>query len=391
MSPTPLHQRLPLSRWFFILLSLIGLLGWFLTKPRPATPAAPTAQRQPVATSRHFQAPSTGLPSDRGQLLKTLQDAFYALADPQADRGNPPYADFCSALTPGTLDLYLDLLASIGNDNFATERANLRLALLHRWATFDRPAALQFATGLPSRPRAQALSQLVRSWARSDRDGAWAYVQNTLLLHESDPGLNLFGPFLADVAHEDPEWALARLRQLPPGAIADTATRSFFTSQAMIDVDRAMTWIDSLPSTSMREQAFYTLTLHNGPANPRQAIETFAQLSLPPSEMAQSTSRLTRIWADQNAEAAINWTDQSTQNPLFPTVAATLAEQLTHADINTARQWLSPHRDDPQYLPALKTHLAIVASGNSAEARAWAQAATTTRTALLNELQRLGY
>lgn len=375
-----------------LLLFGIGAIWLTRTQPQPAPTAKPTRSGVSITPAPSRQATAFGQ-TDRIRLLQALRATFAELSQPTADRGQPPYADFCADLTPETLGAYLDLLGDITEGSLATERARLQLAILHRWATFDRPAALAFATDLPPRPRMQALSQLVRAWSQTDRAAAWAYAESTLPLHAADPELNVIGALLAQSGRDDPDWARARLAELPAGAVADRAAESFFSAQAIVDIDRALSWLDTLPSESMREHALYALTLHNGPANPRQAIETFAQLALPEDKINRSTARLTRMWADQTPATVASWADQTPGNPLFGTVTATLAEQWTHENGEAARQWLAAHSADPRYLPALKAHVLATASDSPGAARQWANTLPTAdiRTALLGELDRLGY
>ena len=148
------------------------------------------------------------------------------------------------------------------------------------------------------------------------------------------------------------------------------------------------------PCVTQAAYALYALTLHNGPEAPQNAIENLAQLSLPVEKLADSALRLTWIWADQSSPAAVAaWADQAADNPLFPTVTATLAQLWSYENGAAAGQWLNAHSGDPLYLPALKAHLAVTASQNPASAHQWVQTVSNpaNRAALITELKQLDY
>lgn len=388
------HWRLGLALVALLLASALFLVvvDRDTTVPSPAVPSA---------AAKPSDAPSVGTlaedelfsfaETERVARKRRLLKAFYSLAEPGGRKGEPPYAEFVAGLDAENLPLFLALLDEIAGSSYVTERARLQRAIVLQWAGFDRPEALRYAMGLPSRTRNNVLGALVVSWAQADREAAWSYVAGTLALHAGDPDLNVVAELLASASYRDPEWALARLASLPAGRAAEQAAAQVFAAQAAIDVERAKAWLDRLPP-ALHDHALHSILLHYGASDPQRALDAFADLSLPPEKINRSAARLTGVWAAESPALVATWVDEARESPLFPTVASTLAERWSYEDIGQAQQWLAAHRDDAAYLPALKSHLAVLAAQNPAATRPWIDSIRSAgnRGALLAELERLG-
>lgn len=219
-----------------------------------------------------------------------------------------------------------------------TKRHELARQLASSWGNSDPAAAIEWARALPpgqtrrrvleslaygiadSDPHAvaeliekdtagshrkQLERNLAEQWSRRDPEGALEWFDS--LSDFSKKGTA--GPIVSAIAREDPSRAADILATLPSSFVKQSggAVSLIARNWTATDPDRTLTWIDSLPDTSIRQEAYREFAQTLVTEDRTLALAMVDQLDEGGRHAMVHT--LARNWALADSEAALSWVD----------------------------------------------------------------------------------
>ncbi len=320
-----------------------------------------------------------------GRLLKTdPQQALLELAKlPHGAETNAAYRDAFNELFENSID---DPDAKPSAEDSAKtvalaetllagpERTAAMLGIADGWARADAPAALAWASSLPTTDGAVLKEAMMRIWDTnatlaaqyindltnaSDRNeaighiaGAWGYTDDFTDTNTINPS--------------DPAAALDWLNQVATGKAYDDTVDFIFFNLMQTDPAQSMALLDKVTDPTDRSSMIWDLTHGVGKA-PMQATLDWLQ-TLPDADAFARTAGINSMlttWANQNLQEATAYVSGASNPAVFLAEAPILAPAMAKTDPQAALNWVSGFPDSPAKTQAQDSVLATLTATNA--------------------------
>lgn len=363
------------------LLVLAGVLGGYKLGQHTAPPPVPVPPSNPPVTAAVARPLA---PAGRAtEVTPQTKDVNLIVRRIRAGMKSSNSYQRSAAVAAAVRDLPADRVAEVfgllRHDVNQGYGYTILYVLMPRWAEHDPAAALEYAQGLSSSRRIAGVNAALSGWARSDLEGAIAYVEALPIglkrtaaagaivnaMSEQDPARALAfiqnerlssssssGP-IANVfsvwAETDPAVAAAELMNLPGGKQRDTALRTLAQNWAKNDPHAALAFVRNLPATSGRRQAMNAVLGEMTTTDPYGAAT--AALNLKGFSRLDAVATVSARWAQLDLSGALMWASSLPGTPEKNRALRGLAYQWAREDPLAAAafaetQPLGKHRND---------------------------------------------
>ena len=301
-----------------------------------ALPSAYQLVRQPTSAPGIAAVETSSVPGPTRSSFATAE--FRTLPPrPQRDASAPPIADellarFCG-LNPDQIDdLMEDTVSAVAIRDIPTilnalthsadlAAAELRTALLRRWAETEPQRAAYWIAQLPSSPiQTELMPQVAIAFANSDLSAALHWLAEV----PADEGRRAATLAVAgEAARTQPRLALSLACDLPPGSDRDLVLAHAACQWAASEPGAAADWARQFPDSVLRSRLISSVAV--GSADPVVAAN-LAAVALPPGEeQERAAAVIAQRWAQHSPEAASAWINQ------FPASTTAAAPQAPAA------------------------------------------------------------
>jgi len=265
--------------------------------------------------------------------------------------------------------------ASVINLPPSTYRSQSLAGVARGWAQQDPAAAMAWANSLPAGvTRTDALSAAIQAMGMQDPAAAadyaiklpesnnsypgsnsrtdilegiaanWAVQDPTAVLTWADKNLTgdafntAAGAAVKQMGQTDPAAAAAALAQIPDAAVVNKAIPDLATAWAQQDMQGALTWAQSLPTTNdnVRQAALNNILNSWTSTDPASAAAYIQQNLTADPDFSKLATQAATTWAQSDPQAALAWAQSLPPGGTQNTTVVAAITQLANVDPDTA-------------------------------------------------------
>jgi len=229
-------------------------------------------------------------------------------------------------------------MLSLLKNNSTSDAADLRKALVARWAEENAPAAAAWAVQLPESPGSrEALVQIAVGWANTDLLAATAWAN---ALPEGAGKQAVLLNVANEAARTDPLAALGLVVTLSPSAERDDSLVHGISQWAGTDPSVAIAWAGKVPDPNLRQRLLGAAAIAAASQDGAVAANLVTSGVLQGAERDRAMVAVVQRWAQRSPAAAAAWLTPFPDSPARDTAVQHLVSVWAMQSIDAAQAWV---------------------------------------------------